>query len=84
MAWIPLAESVLSIVLRYVIPIILGGTAIWWLWSSASAVQTGVQQAAPGIGAAVGSVGMMFSLLPVMMMFMMMMSMFTMMLRLVE
>ena len=84
MAWIPIAESILSLVLRYVLPIITIGSFLWWGWQSMSAVQTGVQQAAPGIGAAVGSVGMMFSLLPVMMMFMMMMSMFTMMLRLVE
>jgi len=80
MAWVP----ILSAIVRYVIPIILGGTAIWWLWSSASAIQVGIQQAAPGLGAAVGSVGMMFSLMPVMMMFMMFMSMFTTMMKLFE
>jgi len=84
MAWIPLLQSVLSIVLRYVIPIILGATAVWWLWSSGSAVQAGMQQAAPGLGAAVGSIGLMFSLLPVMMMYMMFFSIFTVMFKLVE
>jgi len=83
MGWIPLAKSILDIALR-ILPLIFGGIAAWWAVSAGSAVQTGIQQAAPGIGAAVGSMGMMFSLLPVMMMFMMMMSMMTMMFKLVE
>jgi len=84
MAWVPVLTQVLSIVLRYVIPIIMGATAIWWLWSSGSAIQQGIQQAAPGLGAAVGSIGMMFSLLPMMLMFMMFMSMMTMMMKIIE
>jgi len=82
MAWIPVIESVLSIILRYGIPILLGGTAVYWLWQSAEAVQPGIQQAAPGIGASIASIGILFSILPVMFMFMMFMSMFAMLMKL--
>lgn len=84
MAWVPIVQTILSIVLRYVIPIVMGGIAIWWLASSATSIQQGVQQAIPGIGAAVGSIGMLFSLLPVMMMYMMLFSMMTMFMKIFE
>jgi len=84
MAWAIGLADILSIVLRYVIPIIMGGMAIWWLWSAGQAVQQGIQAVAPGLGMAIGSIGMMFSLLPFMMMYMMMFSMMTTMLKIFE
>jgi len=50
----------------------MSGIAIYWMFQAGPAIASGIQYAAPGIGAAVGSIGMMLSLMPVMFMFMMM------------
>lgn len=84
MAWIITVADILSIVLRYVIPTIVGGMAIWWLWNAGQAIQQGIQAAAPGVGLALSSVGMMISLMPFMMMYMMMFSMMTTMFKVFE
>jgi len=57
----------------------MGGITIYYLWQSGQAITTGAQYAAPGIGAAIGSIGMMLSLMPIMFMYMMMFSMMSMM-----
>ena len=48
-----------------------GGIALWHFFNWGQAVTQGLQQAAPGLGAMVGSLGVMFSLLPPMLMLMM-------------
>jgi len=58
---------------------VMGGTGAYFMWQWGSAITTGVQQAAPGIGAMVGALGMVMSLIPVfmiMMFLMMFMNMF--------
>jgi len=58
---------------------VMGGIWTYFSWQWGSAITTGVQQAAPGIGAMVGALGMVFALFPVIMMMMLMymfMSMF--------
>lgn len=84
MSWVIWVERILSIVLRYVLPIVGGAMLLWWAGSSASAIQQGIQTAAPGIGAGIASLGMMFSLLPMFFMMMMFMSMMTMMIKVLE
>jgi len=82
-----MAAGIVALILRllpYILQVVGLGMLLWFGWQTGSAIVGGVQQAAPGIGAAIGSIGMMFSLLPVMFMFMMMMSMMTMMLKLIE
>jgi len=81
LSWIPAAAEILSIVVRYVIPIVMGGMAIWWLWNAGQSIQQGIQAAAPGVGLALSSAGMLFSMLPFIMMYMMM---FTMMIELIR
>jgi len=81
MAW------VLPIILANLDKILLAiglGISIWFATQTLGALTTGVQQAAPGLGAAIGSIGMMFSLLPVMFMMMMFMWLMTSMLRIFE
>lgn len=48
-----------------------GGIALWHFFNWGQAVTQGLQQAAPGLGTMVGSLGVMFSLLPPMLMLMM-------------
>mgnify|MGYP000574837739 CR=1 FL=1 len=52
---------------------VMGGIGAYYMWQWGSAVTQGVQQAAPGIGAMVGALGMVLSLLPVFMIMMFMM-----------
>jgi len=81
MAW------VLPIILEYLPHILIAigmGLGLWFFAQSGSAIVGGIQQAAPGLGTAVGSIGMMFSLLPVMFMMMMFMWLMTSMLRIFE
>ena len=57
-----------------------GGIALWHFFNWGQAITQGLQQAAPGLGAMVGSLGVMFSLLPpvlMLMMFTWMLSTFT-------
>jgi len=70
--------AILGAIARYIIPIVIGIFTGWFLFSAGSQVLSGLQYAAPGLGAAVGSIGMMFSLFPMFMMMFMMMSMMTM------
>jgi len=49
---------------------VMGGIGAYYLWQWGSAITTGVQQAAPGIGAMVGALGMVMAMLPVFMMMM--------------
>ena len=58
--------------------IVMGALGAYFMWQWGSAITQGVQQAAPGLGAAVGAVGMLFALLPIFFMFMMFAMMFTM------
>lgn len=53
--------------------IAFGISSLYFYWQAGSSIITGVQQVAPGIGAMVASVGMLFSLLPPLIMMMMMM-----------
>jgi hypothetical protein len=48
-----------------------GGIALYHFFNWGQAVTQGLQQAAPGLGAMVGSIGLMFSLLPPLLMLMM-------------
>lgn len=48
-----------------------GGITIYHWWSWGQTVTQGLQQAAPGLGAMVGSIGIMFTLLPPLLMLMM-------------
>lgn len=62
-----------------IIMAVMGGIGAYYMWQWGSSITTGVQQAAPGIGAMVGALGMVMSLLPVfmiMMFLMMFMNMF--------
>ena len=56
---------------------IFGGIGAWHFWSWGQAITSGLQQAAPGLGMMVGSVGMLFALLPSVFMIMMFMWMFS-------
>jgi len=77
-------QAILGAIARYLIPILVGVFTGWFLFSAGQQVLTGVQYAAPGLGAAVGTIGMMFSLFPMFMMMFMMMSMMTMLMRALE
>jgi len=52
---------------------VMGGIGAYYMWQWGSAITTGVQQAAPGIGAMVSALGMVMSLIPVFMMMMFLM-----------
>jgi len=52
---------------------VMGGIGAYFMWQWGAAITTGVQQAAPGIGAMVSALGMVMAMLPVFMMFMMFM-----------
>jgi hypothetical protein len=54
-----------------------GGITLYHWWNWGQALTQGLQQAAPGLGTMVGSLGMMFSLLPPLLMMMMFMWMFS-------
>lgn len=59
--------------LSWIIAIILGimgGIGAYFMWQWGSAITTGVQQAAPGLGAAIGSLGFIIAMMPMFMMFM--------------
>jgi hypothetical protein len=47
------------------------GIALWHFFNWGQTITQGLQQAAPGLGAMIGSLGTMFSLLPPMLMLMM-------------
>lgn len=76
MAWIPAAINITNLILR-ILGIIGLGMTLWYGWQWGQAVTTGVQQAAPGVGAAVSAVGMLFAMMPAMLMMFMYMQMFT-------
>jgi len=84
MAWVPIAQAILSFLARYLFPIAMTILGIWFGFSAGQQILAGLQYAAPGLGAAVGSIGMMFSMFPMMMMMFMMMSMFTMLMKVFE
>jgi hypothetical protein len=77
-------QAILQAIARYLIPIIIGIFTGWFLFSAGQQVLTGVQYAAPGLGAMVGAMGLMFSMFPAMLMMFMMMSMMTMVIRAFE
>jgi len=52
---------------------VMGGIGAYYMWQWGSAITTGVQQAAPGIGAMVSALVMVMSLIPVFMMMMFLM-----------
>jgi len=52
---------------------VMGGIGAYYMWQWGSAITTGVQVAAPGIGAMVSALGMVMSLIPVFMMMMFLM-----------
>lgn len=54
-----------------------GGMGLWFFWQTGSSILSGVQQASPGIGQMVASIGMLFTLMPPILMMLMMMSMFS-------
>jgi hypothetical protein len=56
---------------------VFGGIGAWHLWNWGQTIASGLQQAAPALGAMVGSVGMLFAVLPAMLMMMMFMWMFS-------
>jgi len=56
---------------------VFGGIGAWHVWNWGQAITSGLQQAAPGLGMMVGSVGMLFALLPPVLMIMMFMWMFS-------
>ena len=70
--------AIIGTILRYALPIVLTIFTGWFLFSAGGSVLQGIQQAAPGLGAMFGSIGMMFSMFPMFMMMFMMMSMMTM------
>ena len=52
---------------------VMGGIGAYFMWQWGAAITTGVQQAAPGIGAMIGVLGMVMAMLPVFMIMMFMM-----------
>ena len=67
-----------------IVKIVLGILGIYFATSVIGPIISGVQQAAPGIGAMVGSMGMMFVLLPPLFMMMMFMNMMAVLMRVFE
>jgi len=52
---------------------VMGGIGAYFMWQWGSAITTGVQQAAPGIGAMVSALGIVMAMLPVFMIMIFMM-----------
>jgi len=74
MAWLLSLGNIARIIM-----LIMGAIGVYYMYQWGSAITQGVQQAAPGIGAMVGAIGMIFALMPIIMMMMflfMMMNMF--------
>ena len=60
-------SAVIAIILA-----VMGGIGAYYLWQWGGAITTGIQQAAPALGAMVSAVGMVFAMMPIIIMMMFM------------
>ena len=55
-----------------IIALIMGGIGAYYMWQWGGAITTGIQQAAPALGAMISAVGMVFAMMPIIIMMMFM------------